>query len=207
MKTLFFILIFALPSFVHAARITLTQNQEKEFKEKIFSWWGEEVKFIPNLMEGEVVSWAQAGHREKNQTLTAKVTGLHPRSCSKGLRKISRYEDYKSHMSFVSESSYLEKEQIVSFVVDHIALPFPMILKFQLPRITGPGETKFIFPNGIFKDLHGEIKVASVGNRCAYFLTANWSGSSTGLPDLVVETFAQTLIKIGLEHLIRISSL
>jgi hypothetical protein len=185
----------------------MTKNQEKEFKEKIFSWWGEEVKFIPDLMEGEVVSWAQVDHLEKTQSLKAKVAGLHPRGCSVGLRKISRYENYKLHMSFVTESSYQEKEQMVSFVVDHVALPFPMILKFKLPRITGPGETNFLFPNGIFKDLNGEIKVASVGNRCAYFLTANWNGQTTGLPDIVVETFAQTLIKIGLEHLIRISSL
>jgi hypothetical protein len=82
-----------------------------------------------------------------------------------------------------------------------------MVLAFTIPRITEPGTTPFVFQDGIFAGLKGVIYVAPIGNRCVYFLRADWRGKKTGMPNLVVSTFAQTIIKMGLEHLIRISSL
>ncbi len=166
------------------------------------------MKFSQTIQSGEVVSWSQVENdAETRQKMIIQVAGLHPRSCQKSLRKISRYEDYKLHMSFIKESSYDEKKQIVRFLLEHIVLPYPMILSFKIPRITATGETQLQFDDGIFAGLKGKIRVASVGNRCLYFMRADWHGKSTGLSPIIVETFAQTLTKIGLEHLIRISSL
>ncbi len=204
---LFFILILTTFSFAQAAIITLSQNDEKELREKIQRWWEKDVHFLENLKQGEVIAWGAAQGEKNRQKLQTKVVGLHPRTCAKGLRKISRYEDYHQHMSFVAESRYQEENQLVRLTLDHAVLPFPMILSFKLPRITTPGVTPFVFLNGIFAGLKGEIHVASVGNRCAYFMQASWEGPATGLPDIVVSTIAQTLTKIGLEHLIRISRL
>lgn len=206
MRLFFFSFWFSF-SFAQAAAIQLTSAQEKDLAEKIRAWWGAEAKFLESLQEGEVVSWADVQGADGQQALHGKVAGLHPRTCARGLRKISRYEDYHQHMSFVKESSYREKEQLVRYVLDHAILPFPMVLSFKIPRITRPGTTEFVFPNGIFAGLKGTIKVADVGERCIYFLETKWQGKSTGLPNLVVGAFAQTLTKIGLEHLIRISSL
>lgn len=203
----YLLLFLATFSFAQAAPMTLSRAQEKELEEKIKIWWQKQTQFTESLKSGEVVSWAEAGGKKPQQTLEAKVVGLHPRSCEKGLRKISRYEDYPRHMSFVKEASYQEKEQRVRFLLDHTVLPFPMVLSFRIPRITQAGTTNFSFPDGIFAGLMGTIFVAPIGNRCVYMLRADWRGKHTGMPNIVVSTFAQTIIKMGLEHLIRISSL
>ena len=203
-STLVFILI-SLP--LWAGKITLLKSQEKELQTKLDQWWESSTRFTDDLLDGDVISRADVVGANTLQKMNARVVGLHPRSCERGLKKISRYESYPQHMSFVKEASYDDKTQQVRFLLDHTVLPFPMVLAFKIPRITKPGVTSFVFPHGIFAGLTGTIHVAPVGNRCVYFLKADWHGKSTGLPDVVVSTFAQTLIKMGLEHLIRISSL
>jgi hypothetical protein len=207
-KTLLFIFLiwFSLP--LYATRITLTGAQERELSTLLKNWWEGDMKFSQTIQSGEVVSWSHVENdADTRQKMIVQVAGLHPRSCQKGLRKISRYEDYKLHMSFVKESSYDEKKQIVRLLLEHIVLPFPMVLSFKIPRVTTTGETLLQFDHGIFAGLKGKIRVASVGNRCLYFMRADWHGKTTGLTPVIVETFAQTLTKIGLEHLIRISTL
>jgi hypothetical protein len=205
--TKFLLLFFASFSFAQAAPMSLTRAQEKELEEKIKIWWQQETRFTESLKKGEVISWANVVGEDKQQTMTLKVLGLHPRSCGRGLRKISRYEDYPKHMSFVKTAGYNENTKRVRFQLDHAVLPYPMVLYFEIPRITKPGRIPFMFHDGIFTGFKGTIEVAPVGNRCVYFLRGDWTGKSTGMPNLVVETFAQTIIKMGLEHLIRISSL
>lgn len=208
MKKLFFgfFLLLSLP--LYAARITLTSAQETELRERLKSWWHGPVNFSSTILQSEVVAWSDVENvGPDKQKMIALVAGLHPRSCAKGLRRISRYEDYHQHMSFVKESTYKEATTDVRFLLEHMVLPFPMVLAFKLPRIQSAGETQFEFTHGIFKDLKGTIRVAPVGNRCLYFLRADWLGQSTGLAPVIVETFAQTLVKIGLEHLIRVSSI
>ncbi len=110
-------------------------------------------------------------------------------------------------MSFLKKSEYDEKKQMVFFTIDHSLLPYAMVLNFKLPRIKSESVTPFTFTHGLFKDLKGEIYVQSVGNRCIYFMQATWLGESTQLNASIVEAFAQTLTKIGLEHLMRIANL
>jgi hypothetical protein len=205
---IFFTLIFSLIAPLSwAQRMSLLKTQEKELQTKLDGWWEAPTRFSEDLIKGEVVARADVVGANNLQKMNARVAGLHPRSCERGLKKISRYESYPQHMSFVKEASYDDKTERVRFLLNHTVLPFPMVLAFKIPRITKPGVTHFVFPDGIFAGLHGTIHVAPIGNRCVYFLKADWHGKSTGLPDMIVSTFAQTLIKIGLEHLIRISSL
>jgi hypothetical protein len=188
-------------------RITLTTPQSAQLKNYLQQWWHLPSEISTELMQGQIISWASAQTLEekKQQTLKVKVVGLHPRTCRRGLKKISRYEDYKTHMSFLKESKYDEIKQEVYFVIDHLLLPFPMILTFKLPRIHGPSDTPFSFDRGIFIGLNGVIHVQEIGARCLYSMDIDWTGPSTGLAAPIIEAFAQTLTKIGLEHLIRIS--
>lgn len=189
------------------ARPTLTRAQEGEVKNFLTQNWKGPSKFTDDLFKGEVISQGEARSERDQQTLMTQVIGIHPRTCQKGLRKISLYEQYSKHMSFIKESSYDDSLQRVNFLIDHTLLPFPMQLRFKIPRITGPGEYDFLFPDGIFKGLVGKIRVQSLGARCLYFMEVNWKGQTTKIPDVAVGAFAQTLSKLGLEHLIRVSEL
>lgn len=188
------------------AVVTLTRAQESEAKIILESWWSAPAKFGVETLKRAVVADAQVDSANGQQSLVSKVVGLHPRTCGAGLRKISRYEKYSEHMSFLKESRYDEAQQMVYFVIDHAVLPFPMQLRFKIQRITQPGDYDFTFPDGIFKGLLGKIRIAPVGGRCLYFMQVNWQGPSTKIPDMVVDAFAQTLSQLGLEHLIRVSS-
>ena len=81
-----------------------------------------------------------------------------------------------------------------------------MRLTFKLPRITKVGSYEFVFDQGFLKDLKGTIYVVNYKNRCLFFTKAQWTGPSTGFPDIIFEFFSQTLAKISMEKLFRISS-
>ncbi len=207
MAALLFILLTFVPTLEGHARPTLSSVQMAQARAQMALWWPESARFADDVLTGEVVSWAHSEAKGKTQTLKSRVVGLHPRSCAFGLRKISLYESYPKHLSFITQASYDEAKQKVRFVLEHTLLPFPMVLAFTIPRIRGPGTYPFTFPDGIFKDLKGVIHVAAVGARCLYHMQAEWEGAHTGIPSPVVGTFAQTLNKLGLDHLIRVSSL
>lgn len=198
-----FLLLFTLKA---QAFIALTRAQENELKNILNEVWGAPIKFTPDLLKGDVVAVGNAQSENNLQTMGTKVVGLHPRTCAAGLRKISRYEQYSKHMSFLKESNYSDKDQKIFFLIDHTVLPYPMVLRFKIPRITSPGDYSFTFEDGIFKGLIGKISIRSIGNRCLYFMKVDWKGPSTKIPNIVVSAFAQTLSKLGLEHLIRVST-
>lgn len=199
-----FVLFFTLDA---TAVVTLTRAQETQAKKILTDLWGGPTKFSADVLKGEVVAQGEAHSAGGLQELHSKVIGLHPRTCATGLRKISRYEQYSSHMSFLKQSRYDDSNQQVYFLIDHAVLPFPMQLKFKIGRITSPGDYSFFFPDGIFQGLVGKIHIAPIGNRCLYFMRVDWKGKDTSIPDLVVGAFAQTLSKLGLEHLIRVSTI
>jgi hypothetical protein len=192
----------------YAAHISLTKAQSEKLQKFITEKWNSQSQILKNLQEQEVISEATAQQvSQSQQSLSLKVIALHPRTCQRGLKKISLYEDYKSHMSFLQKSEYDEKKQMVFFTIDHSLLPYAMVLNFKLPRIKSESVTHYIFTHGLFKNLQGEIHVQSIDNRCVYFMQASWLGETTKLNASIVEAFAQTLTKIGLEHLMRIASL
>jgi hypothetical protein len=203
--TKFFSLILLLGFPLYApAKVTLTRAQLEDAKKILFAWWPEAPKFSDQVLTGEIVSWAEVTSADGKQKMSTRVVGLHSRTCTNGLRKISLYEDYPRHMSFIKQAQYLEPR--VRFVLDHTLLPFPMELAFNIPRIRSPGTYPFVFPTGIFRDLTGNIRVASIGGRCLYFMETEWHGPTTKIPDTAVRIFAQTLSKLGLEHLFRVSA-
>lgn len=158
------------------------------------------------LLKGEVIS---EGHvtspTEKEQQMMLFVSGIHPRNCTRAMRKLSLYENYHNYMDFIKTSSYDEKTQRFSFTIEHTLLPFPMIVGFKIPRITKEGHYPFTFEHGFLKDLKGTVIVKEVGKFCLLGLKTDWRGPETAIPNIVFETFVQTVGKLGLEHLIRVS--
>jgi hypothetical protein len=108
-------------------------------------------------------------------------------------------------MDFVKQSSYDEKTQKFSFTIDHVLLPFPMIVGFKIPRITKEGQYPFLFEDGFLKGLTGKIIVKEVGKYCLLSMKTDWRGPASPLPNGIFGTFVQTVGKIGLEKLIRVS--
>jgi hypothetical protein len=161
---------------------------------------------MSDLLIGEVVSQGKVDSpASKTQQMLLFVSGVHPRNCTKVMRKLSLYENYHQYMDFIKESTYNENTQLFSFSIDHSLLPFPMIVKFKIPRITKPGHYPFVFEDGFLKDLKGTIIVQEIGKFCLLGLKADWRGPETKIPDVVFGTFVQTVGKLGLEHLIRVS--
>lgn len=159
-----------------------------------------------DLLKGEVISVGNVtSPTDKEQQMMLFVSGVHPRNCTRAMRKLSLYENYSGYMDFIKKSSYDEKKQQVNFVMDHALLPFPMSLTFKIPRITKEGHYPFTFDHGFLKDLKGTIGVKEVGKYCLLTLKTDWRGPETKIPNVAFEAFIQTVGKLGLEHLIRVS--
>lgn len=159
-----------------------------------------------DLLKGEVISVGKVNSVEpKQQQMFLIVSGIHPRNCTRAMRKLSLYENYHTYMDFIKTSKYDEKTQKFTFTVDHALLPFPMIVAFKIPRITKEGYYPFTFEDGFLKDLKGTVIVQEVGKFCLMGLKTDWRGPESRIPNIVLETFIQTVGKMGLERLIRVS--
>lgn len=161
---------------------------------------------IEDLLKGEVISIGKVDSpTDKEQQMLLLVSGVHPRNCTRAMRKLSLYENYHSYMDFVKKSSYDDSTQKFSMMIDHTLLPFPMVVAFKIPRIKGPGHYPFTFDDGFLKGLKGTVIVKEIGKFCLLGLKTDWRGPETRIPNLVFSTFIQTVGKLGLEHLIRVS--
>ncbi len=162
---------------------------------------------MSKVKAGEVISYSlvESAKEVNKQKLYLYVTGIHPKSCSRALRKIQMYESYKDFIDFVTESTYDEKENRINLLFEHSVLPNKMRLKFKIPRIKAPGRYPFLFDWGIFTGLKGTIFVADYQDKCVLMMVADWMGKDTGYSDIVMGAFTQTLSRMALEKLIRIS--
>ena len=161
---------------------------------------------IEELLKGEVISTSKVtSPTEKEQQMFLYVAGVHPRNCVRAMRKLSLYENYSNYMEFIKSSQYNEGAQKFSFTVDHALMPFPMVVGFKIPRITKAGHYPFTFEDGFLKGLKGTVIVHDLGKFCLMGLKTDWRGPDSKIPDLVFSTFVQTVGKMGLEHLIRVS--
>jgi hypothetical protein len=161
---------------------------------------------IEDLLKGAVISEGKVhSPTEKEQQMMLFVGGIHPRNCTRAMRKLSLYENYHTYMDFIKESHYNDSTERFSFVVDHALLPFPMIVKFKIPRITKQGQYTFVFEDGFLKNLKGTVLVKEMGKYCLLSLKSDWKGPETKIPNLIFSTFIETVGKLGLEHLIRVS--
>ncbi len=161
---------------------------------------------IEDLLKGEVISVGKVDSpRPKVQQMFLFVSGVHPRTCTRAMRKLSLYENYHQYMDFIKSSTYDEKTKKFSFTIDHALLPFPMIVSFKIPRIREEGIYPFTFETGFLKDLQGKIIVQDMDKYCLLGLKADWQGPESRIPNLIFGAFIQTVGKLGLEHLIRVS--
>jgi len=140
------------------------------------------------------------------QSFHFKGAGLHPRSCKKGLRKLSLYQSYKDYLSFIKKSEYSDKTKNFYLVFDSPLLPFKMSLKFKIDRLKKPGHYNFTFDHGFFKGLLGTISIYDAGEKCLYAVRANWKGKHTKIPAKIIEFFTETLGASGIKALFRIAN-
>ena len=188
------------------SRVTLPNSFSVPILEELKPFFLPSEGQIEDLLKGHVISESKVESlSNKQQKLMLFTAGVHPRNCTRAMRKLSLYENYNQFMSFIKASKYDDSTQRVSFVIDHALLPYQMILRFKIPRITKEGHYPFTFEDGMLKDLKGTIGVKEVGKFCLLSLKADWQGPETQIPSMVLGTFAQTIGKIGLEHLIRVS--
>ncbi|MBD67157.1 MAG: hypothetical protein CME62_18295 [Halobacteriovoraceae bacterium] len=155
------------------------------------------------LEKGEVLADANVTTIKKEQEFKLKAVALHPKTCTKVLRKLSMLENYSQWISFINRSEYNEKNKLFTLRADHMLLPFPMIVHIIVDRPTQPGVYPFVFPTGIFTGLKGEFEIKKVDERCLFYAHSKWRGEKTKIPDLVIEVFSETLSKLGGEVLMR----
>lgn len=195
------------------SQIAFAQNQvnlpvsfQKSILEELKPFYAPSEGQTEDLLKGEVISTGNVtSPSEKEQQMMLFVSGVHPRNCTRAMRRLSLYENYSSYIDFIKKSSYDEKKELVTFVMDHALIPFPMVLSFKIPRITKAGHYPFTFDHGFLKDLQGTIAVKEIGKFCLLSLKTDWRGPETKIPNMVFAAFIQTVGKRGLEHLIRVS--
>lgn len=187
-------------------KVQLSASFEKPISKEIKPFYSASKGEIEDLLKGEVISIGKVDSpTEKEQQMMLFVSGIHPRNCTRAMRKLSLYENYHEYMDFIKTSQYDEKKQIFLFTIDHALLPFPMLVKFKIPRIKKEGHYSFTFEDGFLKDLKGTVVVKEVEKYCLLGLKTDWRGPESRIPNIVFSTFIQTVGKLGLEHLIRVS--
>lgn len=197
--TFFVLLLTTLPLYGTALDHNVLPYKKK-LKEKILGGeiFSESKVKSSTLIENGLVSQIQELHFT--------IAGLHPKSCEYALKKLALYENYSTFLDFVKESRYDEATKGINFLLAHPLLPYDMRLMFKLPRIEKPGVYPFEFDVGILKNLKGNIYAVEHKKRCLFFTKADWEGPHTNFPNIVFELFSQTLSKITMERLFRISN-
>lgn len=206
-KFLFFALSIFLSTVTYAQQKTvLPSTFQQPILDQLKPFYAASEGETEDLLKGDVISVGKVSSPTKDtQQMMLFVSGVHPRNCTRAMRKLSLYENYSNYMDFIKVSKYDDQKQQVTFIMDHMLLPFPMNLTFKIPRITKAGNYPFTFDHGFLKDLKGTIGVAEVGKFCLLSLKTDWQGPETKIPNLAFEAFIQTVGKLGLEHLIRVS--
>jgi hypothetical protein len=201
-----FFSFFVNESSLSQSKVDLPAGFKPVVSEKLKPFYTPAEGIIEDLLKGEVISLGKVDSpAPKQQQMFLFISGIHPRNCTRAMRKLSLYENYHQYMDLIKVSTYNDETQKISFTVDHLLLPFPMIVAFKIPRITKPGYYPFTFEDGFLKDLKGTVIVQEIGKACLLGLKADWVGPETKIPNMIFGTFIQTAGKIGLEHLIRVS--
>jgi hypothetical protein len=187
-------------------RIQLPKEYSQHISQKLKPFSSPSEGELEDLLKGEVISTGKVfSPTDTEQHLFLFVSGIHPRSCVKAMRKLSLYENYHRYMDFIKTSQYDDKSQRFSFTIDHALLPFAMAVRFKIPRIAKEGLYPFTFEDGFLKDLKATVIVQNLGQHCLMGLKADWRGPNTKIPNIIFGSFVQTVGKLGLEHLIRVS--
>ncbi len=190
-KLLIFLTLFITPILLGIGPISMSSNIEKKIlRGKIF--------VHSNVTDFKV-------DKKRKQKLDYTLAGLHKKSCSFALTKLSRYEEYKNYLSAVKDSKYDEKKQRIFLHLKSDLLNIGFILNFKLPRITKEGTYPFLFDRGFLKGLTGNITVYEHYNRCFLHIKADWEGPHSSYPNLILEMFSSTIGRIAMSRLFQIS--
>ncbi len=201
-----FLAICLLPQLFFSARAssqTSISSLRKYYQKKdIYS-----KSLVRRIKDGHVVSSATVELDQKNrwQSLEFYVTGLNDSSCRKTLRKTRQYEEFKNYFSYVKKSDYNEANKNIYLFIESKLLPVPMILDFKISRVDAPGTYPYTFEKGVLKGLQGTITVLKHGRSCMVFSDGKWKGTPTKFASTIIEIFTETLSKISLERLFRLS--
>lgn len=202
------IVVFLISLSLQAAQVASSNPSDNKIQiiESIFeNKWSLTKTHKKYLNQYKVIVKSEVSDSENYQAMIFKVAAIHRRSCNQILDKLSRYENYNQYMEFVTKSSYLERKQMVYFLLESSLLPFKMSLSFKIPRIRKPGKYPFEFKHGIFKGLTGVIEVHQLQTECLFFTYANWKGKKTSIPNIIIEMFSETLTRKSFEKLFRIT--
>ena len=163
-------------------------------------------KILSHIENGKIFTTAKVNDAEKSQQqLFFKIAGVHPRSCKKAFRKLSRYENFHQYLDVVKNSSYDDQKGRINLGLSSTLLPFDMTLDFVIPRITKEGTYQFYFDKGFLMGLTGVIDVKKHGDQCLIISESQWLGKKSKIPNLVFEFFLNALGKLTMENLFRIS--
>ena len=157
---------------------------------------------INYLNKGEILAESSVTSTDKKQSFGLKAAAVHPKNCTKVLRKLSMLESYDEWISFIKKSEYSDERGLATIKADHTLLPYPMIVHIFVKRPTEPGVYPFSFPTGIFKGLTGTFTIGERQGKCMVFSQSHWSGNKQ-IPDFVVSIFAETLTKLAGQILFR----
>lgn len=195
MKLLIFFFIFIYSN----ALVAKDEKLQAFYKD----YWPLTDKSIEYLYDGKILADAEVNSDKKTQTFKLNVAALYPKACFKILRKLKMFENYKEWISFITESTYSEPNELLTVKAEHTLLPYPMIVHIIVKRPTKPGEYPFIFPTGMFTGLTGKFIIKQHNKSCAFYAQSYWKGKDTKLPDFAIELFSETLTKLGGEILFR----
>ena len=172
---------------------------------------------LSSLREGKMLVKSKvSSHQEKgpNNTVLKKqifdfeMLAYHPRACRLALRKISMYESYKDFISFVAVSDYDVKSQKWSVTVDHTLFYGKMYLALTFPRVKEAGIYPFVFlENSSMPGMTGRFILNDYKGGCLVDLKSHYDGPTTTFPDTIFQIITSTLGRLGMEKLIRISTL
>jgi hypothetical protein len=203
MSFLLYIFFFYLPSFSVEANLFEIKNLKNFLHSKNFT--GKNLN--TTLEQGDIFvkSLVRDDSKAHQQSLDFKIIGIHPSSCAQALPKLSYFEQYSKLIDFIKTSSYDETKQEVYFLLESNLLPVKMSLSFRIPRIKTPGIYDFHFDHGYFAGLKGKIHAYDYKNKCLIYTESDWKGKDTGFPNLAVEIFSETLSRISMEKMFRIT--
>ena len=194
MKYIAFIVIFTVfTSSVKAENLS-------EYTKKVWDLNKAEQEY---LQKGQILTISKVETLDNKQQFNMKAMALHPKKCSRILRKLSRLENFSDWVSFIKKSTYQDNSRLFTLRAEHALLPFPMIVHIIVDRPTKQGRYKFMFPTGIFTGLKGHFEIKEFDKRCLFFAKSFWKGKPTKIPNLIIELFSGGLTKMGGDILMR----
>ena len=127
MKYSFLILAFCylIQSAISEDRVHLSKGYGSLVTEKLKPYFSPSLAQIEALLQGEVISTGKVhSPSDKEQQLNLFVSGIHPRNCTRAMRKLSLYENYHQYIDFIKTSQYDDHHEKFFFTIDHTLLPF-----------------------------------------------------------------------------------